>query len=158
MKAPELMLGIDVGTTAVKVAAFTVQGDLVSAHTTDHPIGRPRPGWAEQDPLDWWRGCVTGMRAVLAGLPAGALRSVGIVSQVNTHVFVDEHLRPLASAIIWQDQRCADIARELDARFTTDEKVRIWGGPIVLDASFVGARAEWFARERSSLWERTRWV
>lgn len=158
VKAPELMLGIDVGTTAVKVAAFTVQGDLVSTHTTDYPTERPRPGWAEQDPLDWWRSCVTGVRAVLAGLPAGAVPSVGIVSQVNTHVFVDEHLRPLAPAIIWQDQRCAGIAREFDARFTTEEKVRIWGGPIALDASFVGARAEWFAREQPSLWERTRWV
>lgn len=152
------MIGVDVGTTAVKVAAFTVQGHMVGAHTTNYPINRPRPGWAEQDPLDWWRGCVTGMRAVLSGLPTGAVRSVGIVSQVNTHLFVDEQLRPLTPAIIWQDQRCADIARELDARFTAEEKIRIWGAPIVLDASFLGARAEWFAREHPSLWERTRWV
>jgi xylulokinase len=158
MNAPELIVGIDVGTTAAKVAAFTVDGRLVSAHTTGYPIDRPRQGWAEQDPLDWWRGCVTGMRVVLSGLPAGAVRSVGIVSQVNTHIFVDEQLRPLAPAIIWQDQRCAEIAREFDARFTTEEKSRIWGGPIVLDASFVGARAEWFAREEPSQWGRARWV
>lgn len=158
MAAAELMLGIDVGTTAVKVAVFTMDGQPVAAHTEAYPISRPRPGWAEQDPLDWWRGCATGMDAVLSGVPTGAVRSVGIVSQVNTHVFVDERLRPLAPAIIWQDQRCADIAREFDARFTSEEKIRIWGGPIALDASFVGARAEWFAREEPSKWARTRWV
>ncbi|MBB5152593.1 xylulokinase [Saccharopolyspora phatthalungensis] len=158
MSAPVLMLGIDVGTTAVKVAAFTLDGNPVAAHTTGHPIDRPRPGWAEQDPLDWWRGCETGIRSVLTGLPASAVKSVGVVSQVNTHVFVDERLRPLAPAIIWQDQRCAEIARELDARFTPQHKTRIWGGPIVLDASFVGARAEWFARSEPAKWARTRWV
>ena len=152
------MIGIDIGTTAVKVAAFTVQGQLVGAHTTGYSINRPRPGWAEQDPLDWWHGCLTGIRVVVSELPAGAVRSVGIVSQVNTHLFVDELLQPLGPAIIWQDQRCADIARELDTRFSTEEKIRIWGGPIVLDASFLSARAEWFARNHPSLWERTRWV
>lgn len=152
------MVGIDVGTTTTKVAAFTLDGRLVGAHTTGYPIARPRPGWAEQNPLDWWRGCVTGLRAVLAGVPVDAVRSVGIVSQVNTHVFVDARLRPLAPAVIWQDQRCAPVARELDARFTAEEKTRIWGRPIVLDASFVGARAEWFAREEPSAWARTRWV
>ncbi|SDC19104.1 xylulokinase [Actinokineospora iranica] len=158
MTASPLLLGIDVGTTAVKVAVFTVDGRPVAAHSTDYPISRPRPGWAEQDPMDWWHGCAAGVRAVLAGQAPGAVRSVGIVSQVNTHVFVDEQLAPLAPAIIWQDQRCADLARDLDARFTAEEKTRIWGGPIVLDASFVGARAAWFARMEPDLWARARWV
>jgi xylulokinase len=158
MGTPELMLGIDVGTTAVKVAAFSLDGEPVGSHTTGYPIHRPRPGWAEQDPLDWSRGYTAGIRAVLNGIPASAVRSVGVVSQVNTHVFVDERLRPLAPAIIWQDQRCADVARELDARFTPQEKSRIWGRPIVLDASFVGARAKWFARTEPEKWARTRWV
>jgi xylulokinase len=58
MSGPELMRGI-VGTTAAKVAAFTLDGRLVSGHATGYPINRPRPGWADQDPLDWWRGCAS---------------------------------------------------------------------------------------------------
>jgi len=154
----ELLLGIDVGTTAVKVALFDTSGRLVASHATPYPIRRPRPGWAEQDPLDWWRGCVAGIRAVSTGVPAGAIRSAGVVSQVNTHVFADEYLNPLGPAIIWQDQRCASVARELDGRFTAADKVRIWGDEVVLDASFVGSRATWFAREEPDRWARTRWV
>lgn len=153
-----LLLGIDVGTTAVKVAVFTVDGEPVAAHTTPYPISRPRPGWAEQDPLDWWRGCVAGMEAVLADVPAESVRAIGLTGQVNTHVFTDAQLRPLAPAIIWQDQRCADIAAELDARFSPEDKSRIWGHPVTLDASFVAARAEWFARTHPSAWADTRWV
>ncbi|KZM73407.1 xylulokinase [Nocardia terpenica] len=154
----DLMLGIDVGTTAVKVVAFTVGGRPVAAHTTPYPIDRRRPGWAEQDPLDWWNGCTAGMRAVLSTVPARSMRAIGLTSQVNTHVFTDDSLRPLAPAIVWQDQRCAEIAGELDARFTDEDKIRIWGSPVTLDASFVGARAAWFARTHPSLWARTRWV
>ncbi len=152
------MLGIDVGTTSVRVVAFTVDGQLAATHVKPYPISRPRPGWAEQDPMDWWNGTQEGLRSVLAGLGPATVRSVGIVSQVNTHVFVDSSLEPLAPAIIWQDQRCADIARAFDERFTLAEKKRIWGGPVTLDASFVAARAEWFAREHPSLWAKTSWV
>ncbi|WP_245745975.1 xylulokinase [Nocardia altamirensis] len=153
-----LLLGIDIGTTAVKVAVFTADGQPLAEHSTPYPISRPRPGWAEQDAWDWWRGCVDGMRAVLSAVPAGSVRAIGLTSQVNTHMFTDDQLQPLGPAIVWQDQRCADIAAELDARFTAEDKVRIWGSPITLDASFVGARAQWFATANPSAWAKTRWV
>ncbi|SFO57034.1 xylulokinase [Amycolatopsis rubida] len=154
----EALLGIDVGTTAVKVAAFAPDGRELAAHSVPCPIARPRPGWAEQDPEDWWHATETALHAVLSGLPAGAVRAAGIVSQVNTHLLAGRDLRPLTPAVIWQDQRCAELAAELDARFTDDDKKRIWGGPIVLDASFAGARAAWFAREHPELWSRARWM
>jgi xylulokinase len=154
----EVILGIDVGTTSVKVGAFTAGGEPVRQHAVSYAVSRPRPGWAEQDPLEWWRCCVQGIDEVVSGLPAGAVRSIGLVSQVNTHVFVDEQLRPLGPAIIWQDQRCAPIAAELDARFSSAEKVRLWGAPITLDASFTAARAAWFADARPQEWARTRWL
>ncbi|WP_326565460.1 FGGY family carbohydrate kinase [Amycolatopsis rhabdoformis] len=158
MNSNRLVLGIDIGTTAVKVAAFGVDGRLRGVHSVGYPIARPRPGWAEQDPEDWWRGCTEALEAVLAELEGEQIQAVGIVSQVNTHLLVDEHLRPLTEAVIWQDQRCAAVARELDARFTPEDKRRIWGGPVALDASFVGARAAWFARERPEEWARARWI
>ncbi|MEV0623750.1 FGGY-family carbohydrate kinase [Nonomuraea sp. NPDC050404] len=155
---PELVLGIDVGTTAVKSALFTAGGALLRANTTAHAMARPEPGHAEQDPAAWWEGCLRGIADVLDGTAAGAVRSVGVVSQVNTHVFVDDRLRPLAPAITWQDQRCAAVARELDGRFTAEEKIRVWGGPITLDASRLVSRAAWFARHHPEAWARTRWV
>ena len=108
--------------------------------------------------MDWLHGCEAGIQAVMSGLPADALWGIGLVGQVNTHVFTDDQLRPLAPAIVWQDQRCAEIAHELDARFTDADKVRIFGAPVTIDASFVAARAEWFARTQPSQWAKTRWV
>ncbi|MFI9081482.1 FGGY-family carbohydrate kinase [Streptomyces sioyaensis] len=154
----DLALGIDVGTTSVKTAVFTAGGTLLRAYASSHPTSRPRPGHAEQDPADWWDSCLRGIATVLDGVPTGAVRSVGVVSQVNTHVFTDSRLRPLAPAITWQDQRCAGVARQLDGRFTAEEKIRIFGGPITLDASRLVSRAAWFADHHPDLWARTRWV
>ena len=149
------MLGIDVGTTAAKVAAFSLDGEPLDTHTVGYPIHRPRPGWAEQDADDWWRAVHEGVTAMRARYQ---IRAAGIVSQVNTHLLVDADLNPLTRAIIWQDQRCAAIAKDLDGRYTEADKQRIWGGPIVLDASFVGARAEWFARNDPEAWRQARWI
>jgi xylulokinase len=154
----DLLLGIDVGTTAVKVAAFTAAGERVAAHVVSYPVHRPRPGWAEQDPLDWWRGCLRGIRAVLAEVGTGKVRAIGLVSQVNTHLLAAADLRVLSPAIIWQDQRCAQDARELDARFDLADKIRIWGALVTLDASFAGARAAYFARTDPAKWAEARWL
>jgi xylulokinase len=89
-----------------QVAAFTPGGERVAAQVVGYPVHRPRPGWAEQDPLDWWRGCLRGIRAVLAEIRPGSVRAIGLVSQVNTHLLAAADLRPLSPAIIWQDQRC----------------------------------------------------
>jgi xylulokinase len=154
----DVVVGVDVGTTAVKVVAFTAYGEPLSSWTTPLTTRRPRDGWVEQDPDDWWRACADGLRTVTAGLPAGAVRAVGVVSQVNTHLLTDAALRPLGPAIVWQDTRCAATARELDARYTTAEKTRLWGAPVTLDASYLPARALWFEAERPLQWAAARWL
>ncbi|MFI6169133.1 FGGY-family carbohydrate kinase [Nocardia sp. NPDC051052] len=156
--ANDLVLGVDAGTTAVKVALFTGHGTALRRHTEGHAMARPRPGWAEQDPRQWWLGCVRGVESVLKDIEPEAVRAIGVVSQVNTHVFVDADLRPLMPAITWQDQRCADIAREVDEKLTAADKTRIWGHAFTMDASALIMRALWVARHEPDIWQRTRWV
>lgn len=155
----DVYLGIDVGTTAVKVAAFTDRGALLAEHSTAYPTARPHPGWAEQDPTDWWTACVSGIDAVTAGRRHGDdVRAIGVVSQVNTHLFTDSSLTPLAPAINWQDQRCHEMARRLDAHFSDEQRAEIWGGPFTIDASTLVSRAGWFASHHPGRWARTRWI
>ncbi|WP_225728932.1 MULTISPECIES: FGGY-family carbohydrate kinase [unclassified Nocardia] len=154
----ELIVGIDIGTTAVKVVLFTGRHELIDTHVTEHPMTHGKPGWAEQDPRDWWQGCLRGIDAVTAGAAAGAVGAVGVTSQVNTHVFVDARLRPLLPAITWQDQRCAEIARELNRTVTAERRNEIWGRPYAFDASGLIPRALWVARNAPDTWRATRWV
>src|SRR5262245_9079412 len=122
-----VLVGIDIGTSATKAAVFDETGKPLAAASARYSIRRSRPKWAEQDPDDWRRAAEMALRQISGTIRLGTVRAVGVVSQVNTHTFIDQRLRPVAPAIVWQDQRCADIARGLDQRFDLDARQRIWG-------------------------------
>ena len=64
---PDVVVGLDVGTSGVKGVALSPGGELVAAAEEDYELSTPQPGWAEQNPEDWWRAS----QAVLARLPEG---------------------------------------------------------------------------------------
>lgn len=150
----DAILGIDVGTTSVKAAVFGPDGSVRARFSEPYPTHRPGSGWVEQDPDDWVR-LIDRAMAWSAGHGIGA---VGLCSQVNTHVFVDDGGAPLMPAILWQDGRSEAAARRLDARVTDAEKAAWWGAPMPIDASHALSRMAWVAEDRPDVWERTRFV
>ncbi len=156
--AGEMIIGIDVGSTAVKAGLLGADGDILSGFRADYPTERPQPGWVEQDPDDWVRLTFQAMAKFAATGLAGRIGALGLSSQVNTHVFVDAAGRPLMPAILWQDGRADAEARELDGRITPAQKLAWWGAPMPIDASHPLARMLWVARHRPEVWQRTRWV
>jgi xylulokinase len=154
----EVALGFDVGTTSVKAALLWLDDDRPAEVVgRPYPTARPGRGLAEQDPAEW----LSGMAACWASLRErfGPLlvRSVGVCSQVNTHVIVDEALRPVHPAITWQDLRAAPDAAALDAR-VEGRRDELWGGPFTIDASFSLSRLAWLAQHRPDAWAAARWV
>lgn len=153
-----ILAGFDVGTTAVKGVYFdALDGRVVAAASWDYELSRPEEGHAEQDPQDWLTGLSACRERLESTAPGNKVDAVGICSQVNTHVFVDDALSPVHAAISWQDQRCADAAVELDRR-AGDGKERIFGGPFAIDASYALSRALWMERTHPATWAATRWI
>jgi len=151
------LAGFDVGTTAVKGVLFdALDGRVVAEASWDYELRRPRPGHAEQDPVDWLAG-IEACRVALVAALGPPIEGIGICSQVNTHVFVDAGLGPLHPAINWQDQRCAGAAGELQ-RLVGDNVERIFGGPFSVDASYSLSRARWFQQTEPEAWAATRWI
>jgi xylulokinase len=150
---PKALIGIDIGTTAVKAVMTDLSGQRLADHAAVYPTARPAPEWVEQDPDDW----LAHARAALerfAGVPAQVV-GIGITSQVNTHVFCDAGFAPLASAIVWQDGRAAAEGAALDARISIEAKLAALGAPIPIDASHALSRMEWMASHRPDVWDRT---
>lgn len=151
----ECLIGIDVGTTSVKAVLITLDGERLAERSDRYPTRRTADGGAEQDPQDWWR-------LVLAALQdfqgKGRVRAICLTSQVNTHVFVDAALAPLHPAIVWQDGRAAAAGAAVDARISTEDKIRALGAPIPVDASHALARMTWMAGSHSDIWAKTRHV
>jgi xylulokinase len=153
-----MLIGIDVGTTAVKAALFDLKGNAVKTSSQLYPTKRPRPGHAEQDPRDWMRLVLQVLSEFAEGVPAGAIQAVGLCSQVNTHVFVDENGKALLPAFTWQDGRCAEEASQLDAQVSTGDKLGWWGAPLPIDASHVLSRMAFVQRHHPAAWAKTHCV
>ncbi len=103
-------LGIDVGSSSVKVALLDIRsGKCVSSSTnpkTEAPIKAVRKGWAEQDPQSWWKYMCEGIHEMAAaGFDMGKVVSVGISYQMHGLVAVDKDVHPVRDAIIWCDSR-----------------------------------------------------
>lgn len=154
-----LLLGIDVGTTSVKGALYTAEGEEIFSRRVPYPTLNPgRPGWVEQDPSEW----ISAIRQICTEArhhsPNDHIRSLGLTSQANTHLFLDGDGRPLMNAITWQDQRCAEAASRLDGQIPPDLRKRCWGTDFRPDPSFLMSRARWLSDTHPHLWERCRWI
>lgn len=154
----DLTLGVDLGTTSVKLGLIGADGRTVASHAQPYPTTRPRPGWAEQDAADWMTLVQGGIAQACAGVDPARIAGIGLTSQVNTHVFVDAAGHPLLPAMTWQDGRAGAEAAELDARIAPEDKVRWWGAPMPIDASHPLARMLWVQRHHPDLWARTAMV
>jgi xylulokinase len=116
-----LLVGIDVGTSGVKALAISPDGDVVGRAEEEYSLSIPQPGWAEQDPDDWWRATE---RALAALPPASA---IGLSGQMHGLVALDERDRVLRPAILWNDQRTAAECAELEERIGLDRLIALTG-------------------------------
>ena len=117
MAATAGALGIDVGTTNVKVAL--VRGDGTTVAGAQRPLPMTRNGAvAEQDASAVWTALAAAVREVTTAMPddARAATAVGVCSQYSSVVPLDEHAHPVAPMIMWQDTRGTDHALEIMAR------------------------------------------
>ncbi|HLH36515.1 MAG TPA: xylulokinase [Alloacidobacterium sp.] len=101
-------LGIDIGTGGTRAVLVDNSGQVLASGMSEHaPIRSPQPGWAEQDPEDWWRAAQEAIRAALAasGLKASDIAAVGLTGQMHGAVMLDNEGRVLRPSLIWCDQR-----------------------------------------------------
>ncbi len=116
------LVGIDVGTSGVKALALTPEGEIVARAEREYPLSIPRPGWAEQDPEDWWRAT----EAALADLGVEPA-SIGLSGQMHGLVTLDEREQVLRPAILWNDQRTAAECAEIEERVGLERLIELTG-------------------------------
>ena len=101
------LIGLDVGTSGAKCIMIDETGRVVASSTQEYPLSTPRPGWAEQNPEDWWQGVVRGLRAILekAKVNPGDILGLSYSGQMHGLVALDENNEVIRPAILWCDQR-----------------------------------------------------
>jgi xylulokinase len=108
------LLGIDLGTSSVKVVVVTFDGSVRGIGTQEYPIQTPEPGYTEQDPETWWLATVLATREALQKANNPEILGIGFSGQMHGTVLLDKNQKPLRPAIIWPDQRSADLISEIE--------------------------------------------
>ena len=113
-----LLCGIDVGTSATKTLLCTPDGKVLATASVEYPVYTPKPGWSEQNPDDWWKATVQGLKAVCrkAKVKPRAITGIGLSGQMHGSVFVDKNGKALRRALLWNDQRTAAECAEIEER------------------------------------------
>ncbi|MBR0354321.1 MAG: xylulokinase [Oscillospiraceae bacterium] len=103
-----LYIGIDLGTSAVKLLLVDEKGSILNTVTKDYPLSFPQPGWSEQNPNDWWRAVQHGILQLTEHVDKSEIRGIGCGGQMHGLVALDENDAVIRPAILWNDGRTAE--------------------------------------------------
>ena len=103
-----LFIGIDLGTSAVKLLLVDEKGTIRGSVTKAYPLRFPQPGWSEQDPADWWKAVQHGILQLTEHVDKSEIRGIGCGGQMHGLVALDENDAVIRPAILWNDGRTAE--------------------------------------------------
>ncbi|MDR0356272.1 MAG: FGGY-family carbohydrate kinase [Deltaproteobacteria bacterium] len=155
MNQTRFCLGIDVGTTSVKVILISSDGRIVDEESVGHDLISLHPNWAEENALLWWAGVREGVKGVCRRNAAlvDRLDGIGVSSMTPSIVMTDESGHPVRLAIQQNDARALDQIAEVAARLDQDELFRLTGGRT--NQQHVLPRLLWVKQNEPDVWRRT---
>ncbi|MEZ5186214.1 MAG: FGGY-family carbohydrate kinase [Candidatus Nanopelagicales bacterium] len=156
MNRDGLILAIDAGTQSIRAALVDLTGNIHHlVKTPIEPYFSDQPGWAEQQPDYYWQMLCETTRQLLAldGVAPDEIFGVTLTTQRVTMINLDRDGQPLRPAIVWLDQRKADMGRVLPSFSTPLLKAsRLY--PLVEYATQY-CRSNWIQQNQPEIWERT---
>lgn len=150
-----LLVGIDIGTSACKVSAFTPSGYEVASATESYDLFTPAAGQVEQDATAWWSATKLALSTVTAAIGKLKIVGIGLSGQSWSAVPIGADGQVLANTPIWMDTRAESICEELRSQIDLQQVLELSGNPLA--ASYSTGKILWFAQERPDVFSKTKW-
>jgi ribulose kinase len=153
----QYFIGVDGGTESLRAGVFDMRGNPLAFATSDYPTYFPRPGWAEQNPNDWWRALGIAVRKAIleAKVSPSSMAAMCVDTTCCSVVALDAHGEALRPALIWMDVRSGDQAKRITA--CGDDALRLNGyGPV--SAEWMAPKALWLKENETALFKQARTI
>ncbi len=149
------VLAHDLGTTGNKATLFDSQGLVRASYFSGYTTDYPQPGWAEQDPEDWWQAVCESTRQLiaLAQVSTGDIACVSLCGQMMACVAVDQAADPVRSALIYSDVRAVEETQLLIDEVGMEAAYRITGHRT--NPSLSGEKMMWIQRNQPEVYRAT---
>ena len=147
-----LFIGVDLGTSAVKLLLVDETGKILNSVTKDYPLSFPQPGWSEQNPADWWKAVQHGILQLTEHTDKSLIRGIGVGGQMHGLVALDERDAVIRPAILWNDGRTAQETEYLNT-VVGREKLSALTGNIAF-AGFTAPKLLWMQKHEPENFER----
>ena len=108
-----MYIGIDLGTSGVKVILMDEAGNVVASETAGLQVSRPQPLWSEQQPEDWWQATDAAMKLLAKGQDLSLVKAIGLSGQMHGATLLDKQHKVLRPAILWNDGRSFEACKTL---------------------------------------------
>jgi xylulokinase len=145
-------LGIDVGTSSIKVVAVDPNGKLLAVASSPMSVDVQRPGWSEQNPEDWWAGTCSAIRQALSKTDSPEVLAVGLSGQMHSLVSLDASLNVVRPAILWNDVRSSAEAAYVREMVGNESLRRLAGNPSL--EGFTVTKLLWMRNHEPQLYEK----
>lgn len=145
-------IGIDLGTSAVKLLLMDEGGNVLKIVAREYPLSFPKPGWSEQNPQDWFREVMTGIKELTADCDKTEIAGIGVAGQMHGLVVLDEHDEVIRPAILWNDGRTSEEVTYLN--WIVGEKKLLEATSNIAFAGFTAPKLLWMRKNEPELFAR----
>ncbi len=152
----DVVAGIDLGTSSVKVALLGPDGRVLATGTAPYLLNTPAPGIAEQNPADWWHGVGAALAQARAACGPHQIVGLCLAGQMHGIVLLGADDRPVRPAIIWADQRGAAQCDAIEQAITPERLVAITGSRAAVGLS--APKLLWVRDNEPDVWAQVRRV
>jgi len=151
----KLLIGIDVGTSACKVAAFDLEGRVIAQSTQPYGVYYPGPGCVEQNPQEWWEGVCNAIKEVIkkGNIDPKQVAGIGVDGQSWSAIPMDKEGNVLYNTPIWMDTRSYDIARKVVDKIGFERIFKISGNSF--EPTYSTPKILWFKETLPDVYKRT---
>ena len=146
-------IGIDVGTSGIKALAVDLQGNILASHNEHLNIIIQKPGWTEQNPLEWWAATIKSLKAISLSLKSQKIDflSIGLSGQMHSLVILDKNDNSLDNAILWNDGRTTEECNFIKER-SGENLGKITGNPAL--EGFTAPKIIWLKNNKPKLFSK----
>lgn len=150
------VLGVDVGTTAIKAAVFDAEGAEVGNHTEEYTLLTPRAGYVELEAATYTTTFAAAVRRALqdTGIQAPDIVALGLSAQGETFLCLDEARQPIGRAIVWMDNRATRESDDIERHFGRPV-IHSTTGQVAMDAIWPAAKILWLKRNEPERFAQT---